>query len=46
MNKNVKYIIEKIVNFNPVDYSDEDPDLIDDQTVTNIVYKYFPKSKE
>lgn len=46
MNKNIKYLIEDIVNFDIVDYSDEEPDLIDDQIVTNIVYKYFPKTKE
>ena len=46
MNKNVKYIIENIVNFNSVDYSDEDPDLIDRETVTNLTYKYHPKTKE
>ena len=46
MNKNIKYLIEDIVNFNPVDYSDEEPDLIDDQIISNLVYKYFPKTKE
>ena len=28
MNKNIKYLIEDIVNFNPVDYSDEESELI------------------
>ena len=46
MNKNIKYIIEGIVNFNPVDYSDEDPDLIDRGIISNLTYKYFPKTKE
>ena len=46
MNKNIKYIIEKIVNFNPADYLDVAQDIIDDQTEANLVYKYFPESKE
>ena len=29
MNKNIKYIIEKNINFNPVDYQDEIQDLVD-----------------
>ena len=46
MNKNIKYLIEDIVNFNPVDYSEEDPDLIDRETVAELTYKYYPKTKE
>ena len=46
MNKNIKYIIENKFNFNPVDYSDEEPDLIDRETVSNLTYKYHPKTKE
>ena len=46
MNRNVKYIIENIVNFNSVDYNDEEPDLIDRETVSNLTYKYHPKTKE
>ena len=48
MDKDIKYIIENKLNFNPVDYSDEEPDLIDKETVSNLTYKYkyFPKTKE
>lgn len=28
MNKNVKYLIENIINFNPADYNDEESDII------------------
>ena len=28
MNKNIKYLIEDIVNFNPVDYSDNESDIV------------------
>lgn len=28
MNKNIKYLIEDIVNFNPVDYEDDETELI------------------
>ena len=45
MNKDIKYLIEDIVNFNPANYSDDEPDLIDRETVSNLTYKYryFPK---
>jgi hypothetical protein len=29
MNKSIQYIVENIVNFNPVDYEDDDTDMID-----------------
>ena len=45
MNKNIKYIIENKFNFNPVGYSDEDTDLIDNQTISTLTYKYFPKTR-
>ena len=46
MNKNIKYLIEDIVNFNPVDYSDEESDIINTHTITTLSYKYFPQNKE
>ena len=46
MDKNIKYLIEEIVNFNPVDYSDEDSDLIDIGAITNITHKYHPNTKD
>ena len=46
MDKNIKYIIEKNINFNPVDYQDEIQDLVDRQTISNISYKYFPKTRK
>lgn len=41
MNKSIKYIIEQTINFNPVDYTDND--TVDNQTIQNIVY-YRPKN--
>ena len=46
MNKNIKYLIEGIVNFNPVDYSDEEQDIINNQAISNLVYKYFPENRK
>jgi hypothetical protein len=48
MNKDIKYLIKDIVNFNPVDYSNDEIDLIDNQTVSSLIYKYkyFPKNKK
>ena len=46
MNKNIKYLIEDIVNFNPVDYSDEESDIINNQSISNLTYKYFPENKK
>ena len=37
MNKNIKYLIENNINFNPADYNDENDILITNQTVTNIL---------
>ena len=42
MNKDIKYLIEDIVNFNPVDYSDDE--LIDKNTLDNILQ--IPRNKE
>ena len=36
MNKNIKYLIEDIVKFNPVDYSDEEQDIINNQTIDSM----------
>ena len=46
MNKNIKYIIENIVNFNPVDYQDNENDIITNNDITTVIYKYFPKTRE
>lgn len=37
MNKDIKYIIEKIQKFNPVDYQDDEHDIIDTDTVETIL---------
>jgi hypothetical protein len=42
MNKNIKYLIEDIVNFNPIDYSDNEQNIIDSETIYNIT---IPKPK-
>jgi surface protein len=44
--KNNKRLTENKLNFNPIDYSDDGQDMIDNQTVLNMVYKYHPKTKE
>ena len=36
MNKNIKYLIEGIVNFNPVDYNDEQENILDSQTIESL----------
>ena len=46
MRKYIKYLIENTINFNSADYSNEETDLIDTQTISNLTYKYFPKDKE
>ena len=46
MDKNIKYIIENKFNFNPADYSDDNSNIIDNQVISNLTYKYFPKTKE
>ena len=46
MDKNIKYIIEKNINFNPVDYSDdEDNMLLSHHDVSDIIFNYFPKTR-
>ena len=45
MNKNIKYLIEDIVNFNPVDYSNDDLDIIDSETIHNMIL-VKPKTKD
>lgn len=43
MNKNISYLIEDIVKFNPVDYNDED--IMNNQEIKGMLgYKYFPKT--
>ena len=42
MNKHIKYLIEDIQKFNPVDYEDED--IIGISTIDNTLYKYHPKT--
>lgn len=37
MNKDIKYLIGKTINFNPIDYEDEDNELLNNQTVTNVL---------
>lgn len=37
MDKNIKYLIEDIVKFNPADYSEEISDLVDTNTMDNIL---------
>ena len=46
MNKNIKYLIESIVNFNPADYEDDEQNIIDNDTIHNVIHKYFPKTKQ
>ena len=47
MKKQIKYIVENIVNFNPADYRDDEKDIISDKDVDNVTqYKYFPKTKK
>jgi hypothetical protein len=41
-----KRLVESKLNFNPVDYSDDEQDMIDSQTVSSLTYKYHPKTKE
>ena len=45
MDKNIKYLIENIVNFNPYDYQEDENDVVNNQTVERTMYKYFPKDK-
>lgn len=45
MNKNIKSLIENIVNFDVTDYQDEKDSIIDNHTINDSLYKYFPKTK-
>lgn len=42
MIKEIKYLIEQTINFNPVDYDEDDEIIISDQDISNVVYKYRP----
>ena len=44
MDKNIKYLIENIVNFNPVDYQDNESEMINRNTLNDILQ--VPKTKE
>ena len=45
ISRSVKKILnEDVINFNPIDYSDN-AETIDNQTISNLTYKYFPKNK-
>ena len=47
MNKNVKYLIESVYNFDVTQYQDEEDDIIDNQTIMSVnLYKYSPDNKE
>ena len=46
MNNNIKYLIEEIINFNPIDYNEDENNIIDHGTLGNIIFKYFPKNKK
>lgn len=43
MNKDIKYLIEKTYKFNPIEYNNDDNDLIDIDTVKDIIYDSLPK---
>ena len=36
MNKNIKYLIEELQKFNPIDYSDNEDDVIDNETICEL----------
>lgn len=44
MDKNIKYLIEAIQNFNPVEYQDEQNNIINQDDIANII-NYKPKNK-
>lgn len=46
MNKNIKSLIENIVNFDVADYQDEKDSIIDSHTIHNALYKYFPETSD
>ena len=39
MNKNIKYLIEDVINFNPTDYSDDENEVVNSHTIDSIVVK-------
>lgn len=46
MNKNIKVLIENTINFDVTDYQDEEDIMIDNQTIYNVLYRYFPKTTD
>ena len=44
--KNRNGLTENKLNFNPVDYSDDEFDIINNQTVAELTYKYQPETKK
>ena len=44
MNKNIQYIIENIINFNPANFNDDENDIIDAQTINSLIW--CPKTSE
>ena len=45
MNKNIKYLIKDIVNFNPIDYQDEESETISRDILDNMLLQ-VPKTKD
>ena len=43
MDNNIKYLIEEIQRFNPIEY--EDNNIIDQNTVNQLTYKYHPSDR-
>lgn len=46
MNKDIRYLIEKTANFNVIDYQEDEQDIIDNDNIDNIVYKYHPQNRD
>ena len=46
MNNNIKYLIEEIINFNPIDYNEDENNIIDHDTIGNIMFKRPQNKKE
>ena len=46
MNKNVKYIIESLYNFDPGEYQDEEDNVLDNQTVSSSITRPWAKTRE
>ena len=44
INKNIKYLIENIVNFNPLDYGEDEIDIISTQDIDTLII--YPKNEE